>query len=275
MPNWVENTASFKGSLKTIQKIAAAFESKNPFATLMPLTNPATGKKDLEFWDYDLAVEKWGVKWEANEIANDLIVKNKSEDNYEIYTSFLTAWGVPEDFYKSLSRKYNDLEIDITYVEESKAFIGASSYKNGHVFDFNMNENYDKVTSSMNEEEYEEWMDNDGDFKLVDELLIKAMKIVNLGKKFTIENLVDNAIKKLNFKQNDDIEKLTDHITNVMFSEYDKSNLDIEYGDLIFYHKIVSYENKQLSFDNNGFENAVHSRCLEVQKQEEDMGMDF
>ena len=141
MPNWCENTATFrKTDAEQIAALAKQFSAKEgePFAFLRPQPDPLPAAEktyiitrngygveskietSLPDW-YQWRLNNWGTKWEP--CACEII---EQEPN-ELTVRFDTAWGPPIALYDYLHENGWDIEAD--YVEYGLGFAGA--YRDG------------------------------------------------------------------------------------------------------------------------------------------------
>lgn len=67
-------------------------------------------------WQYDVAVEKWGTKWDIN--SGDVIDRNENT----ITVGFMTAWSPPINFYDELLAQ--GFEVHAEYCEPGVGFVG-------------------------------------------------------------------------------------------------------------------------------------------------------
>lgn len=143
MPNWVFNHLNIEGSEEDIAKLKAQvgamittkYEDKEEvnretiFSFLNILPPPADkldeyygthgfadGEKkgDTEYNWYNFNNREWGTKWDAGDV--ELIEDDKTSLHYK----FDTAWSSPTPVIQELSRQYPELEITLSYEEESE-----------------------------------------------------------------------------------------------------------------------------------------------------------
>jgi hypothetical protein len=151
MPNWCLN--SFDVSHQDpamITKFADAVKAGNLFETFVPLSSGE--------WDYNVAVEEWGTKWDIT--AGDVSI---SEDGKDASGWFDTAWGPGIRAYEKLEEL--GFELSVLYHESGMCFAG--QYIRGeddcYEYDFG-NENWrddilnDDVMEFL-EQEYENWLE--------------------------------------------------------------------------------------------------------------------
>lgn len=76
------------------------------FQHLLPLKDKEGNPID---WDYDIALDTWGTKWDVT--FEDTVFERKDAiSNLEIWMRFDTAWCPPEGVYKFLTE---ELELDV------------------------------------------------------------------------------------------------------------------------------------------------------------------
>ena len=82
-------------------------------------------------WNYDVAVEKWGCKWDCDmgHFEKDSIGGNQWRLTY----TFSTPWSPPHEWFDVIGEKYNTLEIKIESEEPGNDFVWIKEYKNGEV----------------------------------------------------------------------------------------------------------------------------------------------
>lgn len=128
MPNWCYNNISFSLTAKKEN-------SKEVKAFLEELVQSCTEGRLNEFisplgqeWHYGLAVEKWGTKWDVDDIDSVLEEDNrKDEIDFMVYLIYNTAWGpnikVSEKLYEKLNGM-GSLSYEHKYNEPGAAFYG-------------------------------------------------------------------------------------------------------------------------------------------------------
>jgi len=77
---------------------------------------------------YDAHCEKWGTKWDANEV--DL---SYDENDTEASYSFDTAWGPPNKWLASVALIYPELHLELQYEEPGCDFAGIDTYEGGEM----------------------------------------------------------------------------------------------------------------------------------------------
>jgi hypothetical protein len=121
MPNWCNNQIVIQGPTDKVEAIwsIANDESDNGLLTaLHPI-----GK-----WDYDLACEQWGTKWDVSMVdANlELIVQDSERSMIEGY--FDSAWSPPLAAIENYLANNDDVEIHCKYYEPANDYIGSNYY---------------------------------------------------------------------------------------------------------------------------------------------------
>lgn len=140
MPNWCHNTLYVTGPNDQVREFAAAAKSdKQPlsFDRIVPLGE----------WDYDLAIERWGTKWDAR-FPDDGIVLALGGEDADLSASrpstiiesdqkatavyrFDTAWSPPIGVIERAAELYPTLRFSLTYGEPGNDFAGRIVYENG------------------------------------------------------------------------------------------------------------------------------------------------
>ncbi len=74
-------------------------------------------------WDYSLACELWGTKWEVD---SPVVSVEWTKDDEDLYLQmyFDTAWSPPEGIYNELSAMFADVFISWFYDEPGMQFAG-------------------------------------------------------------------------------------------------------------------------------------------------------
>lgn len=80
---------------------------------------------------YSWAVENWGTKWAAYD---DMGWDYLEDDNYASIF-FNTAWAPPSAFFIQASKKFPNLEFELSFADEGGGFLGVQIIKNGEVVD--------------------------------------------------------------------------------------------------------------------------------------------
>lgn len=155
MPNWCDNSLTVSHSDPAmIDRFMAAVATDSLFGEFVPLQESGE-------WDYELAVKKWGTKWEASD-------PNFDRDGNTASGSFSSAWAPPIEFYQVLVEL--GFEVDANYHEPGIALAGVFTTNEGEVFyDYNFSEPYwrDKIEHKVILEilnyEYESYLEYNED----------------------------------------------------------------------------------------------------------------
>jgi hypothetical protein len=152
MPNWCLNTVIVTNPDPA--KIQALKDSLNKdifFDHILPLGE----------WDYDKAIKTWGTKWEASNLSWIQFESNKNQ----IEISFESAWGPPEEIYKTMV----DTGWDVTayFFEPGMGFVGEYSTTSDGLYEdyYNMD---DPIPARLVEMFNIQDMYEDSDYELVD-----------------------------------------------------------------------------------------------------------
>ena len=137
MPNWCSNTLMVTHKdTAMIDRVENAVNAGKLLEEFAPLGE----------WDYNLAVEKWGTKWDIND--GDVIDRNENT----ITVGFMTAWSPPINFYDELLAQ--GFEVHAEYFEPGVCFVG--KYIDGE------DEEYSFETADLLEEIPEDLVENWG-----------------------------------------------------------------------------------------------------------------
>jgi len=153
MPNWCMNSVQISGDKETLEKIEAAANNNQLLNFLAPL-----GQE----WEYGLAINTWGTKWDINEPYCDW----DGEDTLQL--SFDSAWGPPLSAYET-AESTMDLEITASFYEPGMCFVG--NRDESWEFDFEDEDWADGIPQDLIdewglEEEYENWKEYQDDEEL-------------------------------------------------------------------------------------------------------------
>jgi hypothetical protein len=159
MPNWVYNTLEIRGDKKELEKFKKIVDTswylglnnqrgeRLDFETLisMPeeldpnIVDSNLDKKQKRInrkkfgvpdW-YEWRIRFWGCKWNCNNVAVDWAVWNLKGLTSLIY-NFETPWGAPIEWIETSSILFPELIFKLCCKEESNAFEGCITFKNGH-----------------------------------------------------------------------------------------------------------------------------------------------
>jgi len=156
MPNWCMNSVTITGTKEKLELLVEACKNDKLLETLNPIGE----------WDYGLAVENWGTKWEVHDVDWDLDSKE-----LELTLNFDSAWGPPTTAYAQGELNHN-IQIVAQYYEPGMAFVG--QYDDGeddsYEIDFE-NENWreeiplDLIEHWFLDDEYENWKEYQEDYE--------------------------------------------------------------------------------------------------------------
>ena len=118
MPNWCMNSATISGPVVVLENIVEAIKQNKMLEHFAPIGD----------WEYGLAVDMWGTKWEPEDVAYDL-----DADAGELRVSFDSAWAPPVDAYNTAMDRLG-VEIQADYYEPGMMFVG--SFDNGNDMSF-------------------------------------------------------------------------------------------------------------------------------------------
>lgn len=148
MPNWCYNRASFVNEdPEQIQKLIAAAKKNDLFETFAPIGE----------WDYGVATETWGTKWDARVDDIDEV------SDTEVALAFDTAWSPPIAFYNKMTEL--GFDIDAIFTEEAMQYAGIYQYGEEESTDLDFDENSQSWIDGLGnsdlrdlvQEEYERW----------------------------------------------------------------------------------------------------------------------
>ena len=111
MPNWCDNKVIIEGPVDKIYDMVEPFKSNQLLQHIVPLVD----------WDYDLAVNTWGTKWDVS----DAEVSHNIEDGL-IEGYFLSAWGPPTEAFETYMSENPDVTINHSYYEGGNDFCGTN-----------------------------------------------------------------------------------------------------------------------------------------------------
>lgn len=150
MPNWCDNSLSVTHSDPAmIDRFMAAVAADNLFGEFVPLQESGE-------WDYDLAVQKWGTKWEACD------PEFERHDN-SVTGWFMSAWAPPIGFYEALVEL--GFEVDANYHEPGMQFAGVFTNEGDACYEYDFSDPAwrehieHEVILEMLESEYEAYLD--------------------------------------------------------------------------------------------------------------------
>lgn len=164
MPNWCYNRATFMNEdPEQIKKVIAAAKKNELFDTLVPIGE----------WDYDVAIETWGTKWDARVEDIDAV------SDTEVVLVFDTAWSPPIAFYNKMTEL--GFDIDAAFTEEAQQYAGIYQYGEEESMDLDFDKDSQKWIDEIEnddlkelvQEEYDrwkEWKEDSEEEEPVDEL---------------------------------------------------------------------------------------------------------
>ncbi len=144
MPNWAQNTLKITTTdVNFIEQAVAAYKNNSLLNFLVPIGE----------WDYNLAVERWGVKWDVEGLCDPVI------EGDTVTFIFDSAWAPPIAVYDSLvNRGYG---VEAFYLEEGMSYCGV--YRDGYD-ECTEYSSYDEIPEEIVEhfdiEEIEEWSED-------------------------------------------------------------------------------------------------------------------
>ena len=109
MANWCDNSITISGPKDIITELwkSAQTSQKGEFGLLEAMV-------PIGEWDYDIAVEAWGTKWDVSDEGLELSINGNQA---EIKGWFQSAWSPPIDAYNSYLAVYPEVDIHATYNE--------------------------------------------------------------------------------------------------------------------------------------------------------------
>lgn len=126
MPNWCMNNLLVAGPQEDVERFSNGLDggTKNILTTYAPL--PTENNE----WDYSIAVDTWGTKW-------DFDFTERSQQTIDgttmLYASFDTAWAPPTDGFVKISETFPTLKFVVTYFEPGMGFYGYDVFVDGSV----------------------------------------------------------------------------------------------------------------------------------------------
>ena len=113
MPNWCSNTLKITTTdVNFIEQAVAAYKNNNLLNFLVPIGE----------WDYNLAVEKWGTKWQPSFVCDPVILGDS------VTFIFDSAWAPPIAAYDACC--YRGFGIEAFYWESGMGYCGV--YRDGY-----------------------------------------------------------------------------------------------------------------------------------------------
>ena len=115
MPNWCDNHIHIEGPAEELKKLQQGFKDKGMLETLCPIGE----------WDYNLAVNTWGTKWEISDDEVEYFeFEYDGEDWAHLTGNFQSAWSPPTDALQSFLDNNTDFSAELMYYEPSMDFAG-------------------------------------------------------------------------------------------------------------------------------------------------------
>jgi hypothetical protein len=125
IPNWCANSLTVSHSDPAmLDRFMAAVAADNLFGEFVPLQESGE-------WDYELAIKKWGTKWEASD-------PNFDRDGNTVSGSFSSAWAPPIEFYQALVEL--GFEVDANYHEPGMSFAGVFTNEGETFYDYDFSD---------------------------------------------------------------------------------------------------------------------------------------
>ena len=148
MPNWCYNTVVLEcPDAELYNKLLESMQNSSWFSTFSPVTTTLDDEGN-ECWDTSEAIEKWGTKWEANELE---VIHNDIE-TFTIQVSFDSAWSPPLAMYETMKKNYKT-NVTAYYCESCMDFFGKYELNNLREVD-------DSFSYPSNKQELEELKKN-------------------------------------------------------------------------------------------------------------------
>lgn len=151
MPNWCENNLSIFGKIEDMEKLMEVItisedeyellEKLYPTPEELNVGNVSTISPDeqqlanqekygYKSW-YDWRIDKWGTKWNENDLSIGQEYTVQNDDWSVIAFNFNTAWAPPIEAFDKISVDYPNLLFCLYYEEPSMAFCGKNVWING------------------------------------------------------------------------------------------------------------------------------------------------
>jgi len=109
MPNWCMNNATITGPIEKLNAIVEGIKQNKMLETMVPIGE----------WDYGTAVDKWGTKWDPQDVDWEI-----DEANQTLSLNFDSAWVPPVLAYINYVEDNDDVIIEASYYEPAMCFIG-------------------------------------------------------------------------------------------------------------------------------------------------------
>lgn len=134
MPNWCDNHMTIYGPADKVLDFVGGVEAmtERSFIKKYAPLNP----DDPDFYDYDLAIEKWGTKWGDCNLSmpsSDKMTGLTADEhgNITISINFDTAWGPAAEGIVTVSERWPTLVFGLTFNEPGMDFMGSIIFVNG------------------------------------------------------------------------------------------------------------------------------------------------
>jgi len=128
MPNWCMNDVYISGPKEKITDLYyAAMDRGGLLETMVPIGE----------WDYNLAVENWGVKWDVDPENLELEVEG---DIAYISGTVDSAWAPPIKAFESFLEKNPECVAELKYHEPGMEFIGVFADGNDSCYEYSSEE---------------------------------------------------------------------------------------------------------------------------------------
>ena len=111
MPNWCMNSVTIKGDKAKLDAIEVAAKENKLLEYLVPIGE----------WEYDKAVNTWGVKWDIHDA--DCWMDKDNDGSDFLNLNFDSAWGAPIEAFEKAAKNHN-LYIKGDYKEDGMMFVG-------------------------------------------------------------------------------------------------------------------------------------------------------
>lgn len=128
MPNWCMNDILIQGPIHKIEKLYNKIEKTGGlFEVMVPIGD----------WDYNTALDKWGVKWDASP---ENLALEEDGDEASISGTIDTAWGPPIQVFETFSNENPDVNVEIRYYEPGMCFVGWYIDNEDECYDYDPND---------------------------------------------------------------------------------------------------------------------------------------
>ena len=125
MPNNITNKLVLNGSNELIESIIDLTNGEYSFTLTKTIPEPIV--KD-ENWDwYEWRCENWGTKWNVYDISITKI------SDTQIKLDFLTAWNPPHKWFETIGKRFSNLTLRLSWVDEDFPRSGLLEAKEGLV----------------------------------------------------------------------------------------------------------------------------------------------